>query len=488
MRSVQARWARRPRYDSSPTQALGKRGALALVARVAPGLATLITNVAIGRIGGSAVLGLTQSVMASASIAALLNPAGSVASRYLASERSRTGTAEPAASYLARRTAMISSVLAIVTALVVYVLGQAAIPTALVTGLMVISITGRTFTEGLHFGGGENSRLALWSVMIAILSTVGVVTLALSGVRDAWILTPIIVPTLLFVLTSWPRQSRARIDTALRREMGTFMILATFGTLASSGFSQGAILVATATNGLAYSGQYAAAFTLVTPLFLVTTAVGSVLFPALAAAHSTAQVTRISSVLKSATSALVTTVIAAFIVLAIASGVVVRLVWGTEFHLVQSIILVLLPAIVTSAIAAPAVNSITSSSNRGMFVSVLSSTCGALIGILTWLIAIPINPILGVPIGFCVGTVSIALVPLIIAWTRFRMRWTSEAITTIVAMLLTMIISIVLMRCNIPDVYVLVMGVAASAIWCVVRRRSLSTLISVVRARENGAR
>lgn len=440
-------------------------------------------NIAIGRVAGSAVLGLTQSILASASIAALLNPAGSVASRYLASQRSRGGDSDTAATaaYLARRTVVIAMALAISTAVVIILSSHVPLSTAIVTGLMVLAVTGRGFIEGLHFGGGETTRLAQWSVIVAVLGTVGTLAVVLSGVRSAWVLGPLIVASLIFVTLSWPRRGGRMKDSALKREIRVFMLLATLGTLASNGFSQSAVLVATAVNGLEYAGEYAAAFTLVTPLFLVTTAMGSVLFPALAAAHSSGSTERVRVVLRRATAALITAVTGGFIVLAVASGTLVRVLWGDGFSLSGMIILVLLPGIVASALAVPAVNSITSSSNRGMMVSVVSSGSGALVGILTWLLVVPVYPEIGVPIGFSVGTITIALIPYLIAWKRYGMRWTRETLTVVLAVTITLCVSTVLQLHQVSGVYSALIGIILLALWCLVRRTSARELFEAVK-------
>ncbi|WP_022885771.1 lipopolysaccharide biosynthesis protein [Glaciibacter superstes] len=440
-------------------------------------------NIAIGRIAGSAVLGLTQSILASASIAALLNPAGSVASRYLASERSRGGdsAARATATYLARRTVVIATVLAISTALVVLLSSHVPLSTAIVTGLMVLAVTGRGFIEGLHFGGGETTRLAQWSLIVAALGTVGTLAVVLSGVRSAWVLGPLALGSLVFVTMSWPRRAGRMKDSPLKREIRIFMLLATFGTLASNGFSQSAVLVATTVNGLDYAGKYAAAFTLVTPLFLVTTAMGSILFPALAAAHSSGSTERVRAVLRRATSALTTAVVGAFILVAVASGALVAVLWGDAFSLSRVIILVLLPGIVASAIAVPAVNSITSSSNRGMMVSVISSAVGALVGVLTWLLVIPVYPEIGVPLGFSVGTIVIALIPYLIAWKRYGMRWTGETLTVVSAVTVTLCVSTVLQLHEVSGVYSALIAISLLALWCLVRRTSVRELFEAVR-------
>lgn len=472
----------RPKYTGPAAGRLARNSALALITRIAPGIATLVMNIAIGRLGGTALLGLTQSVIASASLASLLNPAASVASRFLGAQES-TGEEEvsPTASYLARRTLLAASLLGATVALATWLLTTPPLATIIMSGLMVLTIIGRSLLEGLHFGGGEGLRLAWWSSIIAAGSVLGTIVLLLCGVRSAWVLSPLVLSTLAFIALSLPGRSNKKTDRALVRDVRIYTFLAAAGTLASSGFSQAALLVAGMVNGLSYAGQYTAAVTLITPLLLLTTAVSSVIFPALAAAHASADTNKVSQLLTAATDTLLTPVVAAFIFLSIVGDDLVALVWGDGFALTSVILVILLPGVVATAVASPAVSSITSSSNRGMVISVVSSASGAIVGAVIWVLLTPSVPSLSVPIGVTVGVITIAGTPYVIAWRRSRMAWVGQTTMLVGALAVTPTISLMLIRSTSDWPLNLAVAVIAAAAWLVVRGKSTIRLVRALR-------
>ncbi len=471
---------RRPDYGHAATGSLGRKGALALVTRVAPGGATLLTNILIGRLGGSVLLGSTQTVMSAASLGALGYPAGPAASRYLASlnAQERPELARAAARFLVHRVALVSLGLAAVGSGVAMLIGMDSPAVAVMIGVMLVAIAGRTFTEGLHFGGGEGARLAKWSVVVAAGSTCVAAILLLVGVRDVWVLAPLAGLNLLFFALSWPRRSGGRLPESLRREIRVFIVLSMLGSLTSTGFAQAAILVAGATQSLGFVGHYAAAMTLTTPIALAASALSAVLFPALAAAHGAAAKDVVAKRLRSTTSLMVSAMIAIYIPAVLVSDLAIGLVWGPGFEESEWIILFLLPAAVAGTLAVPAVSAVTAASNRGMALSATSSAIGALCGVAVWVIGTALGAEYTVPMGYAVGTVVIAAVPWVIAWRQNQLDWWPETMVALVGLILPLLI-VVANRTFFGGGLWLSLGgaILLSGFWLVVRRRHISQLI-----------
>ena len=472
---------RRPDYKHFSTGGLATKAMLALVSKVAPGLATLIMNIAIGRLGGSVMLGLTQNIVSTASLSSLIYPssAGVAASRYLASEGSQaTGDgASAVASYLARQTLFITMSLAIITAAVLALSEGYSHVTLFVSALMVIAVSGRAFTEGLHYGSGEGLRLANWSIFVAIGGTGGALCLLLLGVHNAWVLAPLALLNILFSVSSWPKRASKVRSKPLRREIHLFILLSVVGTFASSGFSQAAVLVGRFMNDLSYSGQYAAAFTLVTPIMLIASGLSSVLFPALAASHKSEEIKGIRQNLASLTSAIATVMICVFIPLSALSGLVVSSIWGPEFHLTPIILIILLPAVILSGIVVPSISAITSASNKGMAFSAASSLSGAVLGIITWILLGSSAPQVAVPIGYSIGTITIALIPYFLAWRHFRMSWARDFLLILSILFITTSLSL-LSALEVIEMSISIVGSAILLVaWIVLRWRDMREML-----------
>lgn len=473
----------RPDYSGSTTGNLARRSSLALITRLAPGVTTVLLNIAIGRLAGSSTLGLTQSITSSASIAALAYPtlAGRAASRYVASS-STQGEAKVIASFLAKRTLIISILATIVVGGITLFGRELEFSTAAVAMLMVLGLSGRTFIEGLHFGGGEGTRLAKWSLIVAMLSLTISLLLLVCGVRSAWVIAPLAALNVGFTIISWPRRAAPLGDKTLRRELLVFTALSLVGMLASSGFANATVLVAGALNGLSYAGEYAAAFALTTPITLFAAAISSVLFSALAAAHQSESLEGLRERLRSTTALMSTIIVAMLIVVMFSAKWLVLLLWGEEFSLTPLIIMFLLPVAAISAIAVPAVTSITSSSNHGMAVSAASSLAGALCGVSTWGVFNQVSPIVGVPLGFSVGTVISAGIPFIFAWKKFQMRWMPESISDLGFIGITFLLALWAQAENLPVHLTLGIGLTLLSLWSLLRFKDLTTLFSLLKS------
>lgn len=475
----------RPEYDRTTTNALGRKGILALLSRLAPGIATLLVNVAIGRLAGAGLLGLTQTVTSSASIAALVYPAGGAASRYLSSlgAQGEPEMARAVATHLSRRVLLASTAAGLVVSASVVLGNRGSGYVALLSGLMVIAVAGRAFVEGLHFGGGEGARLAKWSLTIAALSVAATVVLLLLGIRDIWIMAPVIALPIVFVAFSWPRRASRRLPGGLAKELRGFVALSVVGTLASTGFGQAAVLVGGVAQGLPFVGQYSAAMTMTTPLGVLAAALAAVLFPALAATHSVGATEAVQLRLRAVTSIVITVMVGLFIPLAILSELLVTLIWGAKFPQTAWIILFLLPAIVVSTIAVPAVSTVTASSNRGMATSAGASVVGAAVGVAVWVALVPTGSPVAIPLGFAVGTVVISSIPLVIAWRRYRMTWASEMTLVVVVLAVTLALVALGHRWELSPVYSVLGAGVLTCLWLLVRHRSVRLLLTRFRRR-----
>lgn len=465
---------KRPGYAARADRELRRRSALAIATKVAPGLATLAINVLIGRVGGVALLGLTQTAMSTATLLSLLYPApaAAAASRFVSAavavgEKSR---ATRIASYLARRV-LIATACFVLAILVVAALFQILSASLLiVTCIITLGISFRVFIEGLHFGGGEGRRLAKWSVAIALFGVTGTLAMLGVGVRDAWVIAPMAAANLLFVALSWPARSPYHLSSAERRDMREFIWLGTVGTLASAGFVQATTLVAVATAGITFAGEYAAALTLSAPLAIFSVAISATLFPALSALTAGKDLRAVRSHITQATSLIVTIMGLAVGAIFILADPVVALIWGPDFSRTSWIVLFLLTSTLGTAVAVPAVTSLTSSSNRGMRISALSSLTGSAAGAVVWVITIPWSAEVGVMSGYMVAALLSASIPYFVAWRKYRLPWFGQTLQLFLLVLGSWTFAVLFEMAVLPVGLIPVVACGVLSGWMFIRR------------------
>ena len=395
----------------------------------ASGGTRFITNTIIGRVGGPALLGLTQSALSLTQLLALLLPSsmGTAASKFVAQSRGagRIHEAEAITLYLRRRSLAVATVIAGVAALVWRIFYSGSVWQLAAVACLALSFSTYTFARGLQYGTGQILRATLWEVVLACIGLVGVVSLAVMGRRDLSLILPMTLGFILYTIASWSPQRPQALDLAVRKEMRTFIVLGTAGTLVSAGFLQSTVLVAKATGGLHLAGEFAAALTLATPVTMVASSISLATFPAMAAAWARHDEAVLRRHLDEATHLLLVVMAGSLGTLAMLSPVLADLVWGGEFDDVQLILPLLLLAAFFSAVAVPSVNVLTSRSNRGMATSVGASTLGLMFGISIWvLLSIAgVEPTVFVPTGYVMGVVVQTGIPVGLAWSSHRRAW-----------------------------------------------------------------
>lgn len=468
-------------FDEGGTaEGTGRTGALSLLSTIFVGGSRLVTNVLLGRLGGAELLGLTQNLMSMASIAALFLPtsAGSAASRNVAFHMADSDavTAREVAAFISMRafhaTLFVSAVVFVIT-LSFRSLG---LGTALVALLLVLATCGHAVVRGLHYGTGQVPRLVRWEISASVLSLVAVGVMLFLGVRNAWVLAPFAGIMLVFIVMSWPIGAGRGLSRIIKRDIDRFMFLGVVGTLSSSGFLQSSVLVATAINGLAYAGHYAAALSLTTPVSLIAGATSLALFPAMAGDHGRRDTAAIRRRTRDVTSVLITMMVAVLGVLALLSDLVTSIIWGPEFAASAGILVLLLVAVVVTTVAIPSVNALTTESNRGMAMSAASSVLGFAVGIIVWVSLATAFPLWAVPVGYLTGAVVIAAVPYIIMWRRQSQRWAGQTILFATVIGTITAIVVVLSMVTAPWWVAVCCATAFLAIWMVVRGGDVATM------------
>ncbi len=471
-------------YLGRADEGLGTKSALAVLTKVAPGIATLTTNLLIGRLGGAPLLGLTQTAISTASLTSLVYPApaAAAASRFVSASVATgdEGKATAIATYLGRR--VVFSIVCLTAAILggSLLLGVDNVMVVIVSCVMTAGVSMRVFIEGLHFGGGRGRRLALWSASVAALGVIGSALLLVAGNRTVWVVVPVAIANVVFAIVTWPKRTPTVLKRTERRRIRHFILLAMLGTIASSGFVQLTTIVANLVAGVAFAGEYAAGLTLTTPLAIVATAISATLFPALSAMHAGASAEVVQKRISEASSILAAVIGAAVCGMIVIAEPLVLIVWGQEYVNTWWILLFLLVGTLATTVAVPSVTALTSSSNKGMLISASSSLFGAITGVITWIFVIPMAGELGVVLGCAVATTVTGLIPYVLVWRGYRMRWARSTFEVVAVVVLSAGLAMLMHLGYIESALSPLLAVAVVILWALFRRRDVRRVWAIV--------
>jgi O-antigen/teichoic acid export membrane protein len=481
---------RKLRFVDGAPRSLGRSGILALVVRLSPGIATFATSILVGRFGGPTLLGVTQTALSTATFTSLFlpTPAGVAASRFIASSKVTAGidASKAVAGHLARWVALGLLTLAAVTLAVQWHTTDDALITV-VTALLVVAVGARTFAEGVHVGLSQVGRLSVWSAAAAIASTSGLVVLLAVGIRSTLILTPLVVASLALAAFSWPPARTARLDRQTRAAVWRFIALGIAGTVASSGVAQLAVLLSAAVGGYEFAGQYAAALALTSPIAMLASSLSLVLFPVLASAHASKGTSEIRNLVDISTRHLAVVLVAVALVMMPLGELIVRPLWGDRFVPAAHVLCLLLPGIVLNSIAVPAVNVLTSRSNRGMVLSAVCSWTGLAVAAVIWAAYARPTALWAIPVGYLVAVSLTAALPFALTWRLLGLRWGVLAFKVCLALSATALLSYALMQYAAPPILTIAASFLAALTWALANwkdtRRTLDALIRSVASR-----
>jgi len=474
----------RLQFDRPASQSIARPGFYALITRIGPAAAGFLTNVLVGRLGSPILLGQTQAAISTASLASVAGPTstGSAASKYIATARGSGSSADAAivAAYLGRIALVTASALTVITGSVLALTDHDPLTVA-VTSLMVLGVSARTFIEGAQFGAQQIERAAAWSTIVSVLSTAAVAAVLLLGARSIVVLVPLAVLNLIYAVATWPAMRGPMPARAHRRRILHFAVLAMLGTLANTGLLQASVLVAQSALGDHYTGQYSVAITLSAPITVLAGATTLVLFPILAASHGAGDAGAVARTTDGVSRHMLTLMIPALILLVLLGEPLIRLLWGDSFHEAYELTAFLAGAMILTAVASPAVSSLTTGDNRGILISASSALAGAIIGIGSWFVLLPVAPQIGIPLGFLIGTALTAGIPYAVAWRRQRQRWLGQAITTVITVGVLVLASRMLPSLRLPLWTQCMLAVVALAAWVLLRRSSVVLLLQSAR-------
>ncbi len=428
---------------NSKTQNVRRNSLLVFVGVVAQGGFRVLTNVLIGRAAGTVVLGQAAGLIAAAQVLTLLGPTSLAAAqtRFVASEGSEQARTA-IVRHVRRRVLQVG---ALIIAAAMFVWGEALAAPAeelvalagLASGLMAYALA-----KSHLLGLGRVRRLVASEVVTAALGLGLVLTMSVMGVRDIRLVWPVAASAWSCAVLMWLQVRSTCDERHSYPDVDKFAALGVLGTMVSAGFMQGSVLLAAKGIGGEQAGYYAAAFALATPLSLLTTSIGTVLFPAFAGSLSDSARTR--HLLFRGLQVMIGVLVPPLVFVMFLSPEITRMVWGPEFTAASSILPVLICAIGFMGFGVPGSQALTSTGVSGMRTSVWIGALGASTGMMAWLLLVPRLGVQGVGIGYAVGAGITSLLPMIVMARRLGLPWVDRCLRGWIVLTLASLVSVLL--------------------------------------------
>ncbi len=470
---------------------LGSAFALTVLGVFVQGLSRFGYSFLVGNLLGREALGEVNVVISLAMFLILLWPqaSGSAASKFIAMARGREDRDGQAAvaSFTARSAAAGAGLLGASSVLLGAFLLDLSWGHALSAGLLVLAMSGYSFARGVRTGNNQFVTSTLWDTLSSFVTLTLLLLVLLGGWHWA-LLLPLATGYLCFALSSWPRRSADRLDPALRREVLIFTAWGSAHLVAASGLMQLSVIIGKTVDTDAALGLYSAAVSLATPASMLSSAMLIALSPSVArmfAAGDTAGLTRqVDTILRT----MVVVFLPVFGVGILWAEPVLRLVYFGDPQFVDAEPLLVILFFAVSVTSFNAANSrLNGTEPWGIKVLAAANGAGLVLGLTTMLVLGPELGITAAALGYLVGSVCSAVLPLLVVWRLDRMRWGGVVLRVLVgyAMVLG---ALLLLGDEFRLLPGLVVTVAFLAAWAALNVRDLRPMLRTAGARARGPR
>lgn len=393
---------------------------------VALGLTRLLHGVLVSRATDHETYGLVGSLIAVTTIGSLLLPAGlaSAAAKFIPFQHGRGDDAAARGVYRLLTTAAWVSALGLgaVAGLCAWAAFDLRWFDAIQVAALCAAFSAYSVLKSVLYGFDLVSgytKLELACSAVSLSATALVVALGWSGY-----LLPLAAGYALFTVGAlWRLRPVTRGAVVVpsgvqRREMAAFIALACVGTLCSQGFLQGTQLLAQRFAAPREVAYFAAAVTLIAPVYFVPRALGIVLFPAMARAHGAGDVDGVRRQADLSTRALLAVLAPLVAVALLLAPEVLTVFGGFGYADGAPVLRLMLAATYLAVVSVPAVNAL--SSGAHVRVPVASAVLGTLTG---FAVVALLGGATGVGLGYLCGTAVTAGGPLVVAWRHHGMAW-----------------------------------------------------------------
>lgn len=402
-----------------------------MVGLVVLGATRVIYGAMVSRATNPETFGVIGVLLALTMLLSFILPAGlgSATSRFVAFNRGRRDPAAARGHHrLLSRIGVIAAVaLGIAAAAMAWALLDLAADASVQVGLLTLAYSLYTVEKAALYGFGRFGRYVGLEIGAAVVTLGTTVAVLIAG--STWYLLPFILGYATFVLGARlalardTAGARARLTPGERRHVLGYAGLAAIGTLGAAGFLQATQLLAARFATPAEIGYFAAAITLITPVYLLPRALGLALFPSMAEAHGAGEGAALRRHADVATRGLLALLAPVFIAGTLLAPVLLVLFGGPAYAAGAPVMQLLLTAAFFGTIQVAAVNALSSGSGWDLRVPVAWSLGGCAVGLIAAVSLGSLAGALGVALGYLAGTVVAAAGPIAVVWRRYQLAW-----------------------------------------------------------------
>lgn len=411
--------------------ALARDSVLSMAALMVLGGTRVVYGSMVSRVTDRETYGIVGVLIAVTMIASFVLPAGVAAatSRFVPYNRGRGDLATARGLYrvLARigiGAAGLLSILATVAASVALhrPLNQS-VEVGLLTFAYSLYITDKAALYGFN-RVGRYLRLEVVASGVTLAATVAVI-----ATGSTWYLLPFVIGYGVFIAGA-----RVSVRADLRGEVGRpsrsdlleivgYAALACVGTLSSAGFLQGTQLLAAKFAAPVELAYFAAAVTLIAPMYFLPRALALALFPFMSEAHGAGELAVVRWHADLGTRALLVLLAPVFVVAELLSAEILALFGGAKYVDGAPVLQIILAGVYLTVIQVAAVNALSSGSGWQLRTPVAWAAAGFTVGLVT--VAAVGGPLgaAGVGLAYLIGTMVTATGPITVVWRRYRMPW-----------------------------------------------------------------
>jgi O-antigen/teichoic acid export membrane protein len=228
-----------------------------------------------------------------------------------------------------------------------------------------------------------------------------------------------------------------------RREMRSYIGLASIGGLASAGLLQALPLIADSLTTHTDVAYFAAGIALVAPLYFLPRALGMALFPAMAHAHGAGDMDVVRRHTDISTRALFVLLAPLFVIAVFLARPILALAYGLDYSPGAKVLQVLLAATFLMVTQVAAVNALSSGTPHDVRIPVLSAVAGWVAGVVS---AIPLGLMLGgfgIGLAYLIAAAVSASGPLFSVARRHSLAWQRPIGRAMLVLLGALVVSLV---------------------------------------------
>lgn len=413
-----------PPNHANTDNPLGSAFALTVVAVFVQGLSRFGYTLLIANLLGQEVLGEVNLAISLAVFLVLLWPqaSGTAASKFIAMARGRQDRNAQAAtaSFTAASASAGMAGLAVSAVLYAAFVMELSWAYAVSSGLLVLSLSAYNFVRGVRTGNNQFVTTTAWDTISSFLTLTLLLLVLLAGWH--WVLLlPLVLGYAIYALPAWPRRSTARVDPGLRREILVFTAWGSAHIMAASGLMQLSMVIGDRFATRAEVGLYASAVALATPASMLSGAMLTALSPSVARMFSSGDTAGLTRQVDVILRTMVTVFLPVFGVGILWAEPVLR-IYGEGYQEAEPLLVVLFFAV--SATSFNAANArLNGTEPWGIKVLAAANGLGLAAGVGTMLVLGPELGIMASALGYLVGALISAVLPLLVVWRFDRMRW-----------------------------------------------------------------